>query len=328
MLDALVRTMEEGEFAHCLRLAEQVILKGGWSLSQLATINLVICRCRLGLQDPSGAVSAGAVAVELATESGEFDLAGRALLNLGTAYVGIHQYDLALEQFQTYLALLPQMKTSRRLEGAIWKHIGITYQRKLDAERALEALTRARDWFRQQGVDYAVFTCTHDLINTHLHLHEIDPHYGLEPVKGHLAELKLLIKRHPDEGYFKGTYLLDLAATYLCEGRVDRACVSASQAMAAHRGDPSHTAHCQLILHRCALEMGDVRGALGYALEARAQATAARLFDLEALASQAMVEVIKQQGPVAARQLDEEYLAIGVDLGKYLSPLILGREAH
>lgn len=328
MLDALIRMMEEGEFGRCLHVAEQMMQTGGCSLAELATINLVICRSRLGIQDPSGAVAAGALAVKLAMETGDFDLAGRALLNLGTAYVGIRQYGEAIEQFETFLELLPRLRTARRLEGAIWKHIGVAHQRNLDSQKALEALTRARDWFRQQGVDYAAFTCTHDLINTHLHLHDTEPFHGLEPVKFLLVEMKVIAKRHPEDGYYQGTYLLDLAATYLRDGRLDRATVTAHRAMAAHRGDPSHAFHCQLILHHCALEVGNARRALDYALAARSQASAARLYDLESLAAQAIGDLIRQQEPEVARQLDEEYLAIGVDLGKYLSPLILGREAH
>lgn len=326
MLDVLIRLMEEGDFTKCLRLAEQLMLKGGWSLSQMATINLVICRCRLGIQDPYGAIAAGMLAVKLAKDTGEHDLLGRALLNLGTAYVGIRQYDQALQQFYSYLEFRSEYKEARRLEGAIWKHIGVTLQRKLESQKAIEALTRARDWFSDRGVDYSIFTCNHDLINTYLQMQETDSGNTLEPVMELLFQQRAIARRNQRETYYQGTYLLDLAASYLAQGRVARAMVAANQAMEVHPGERIHTFHCQLILHKCAVEKGNPRRALGHALAARVQAVEGRFYELEFLASQAMADVIKQQGPEMVREIDEEYLAKGVDLGQYLSPWVLRRE--
>lgn len=328
MLDVLIRLMEEGDFKKCLRLAEQLMLKGGWSLAEMATINLAICRCRLGIQDPYGAIAAGMLAVKLAKDTGEFDLLGRALLNLGTAYVGIRQYDQALQQFYSYLEFRPEYKEASRLEGAIWRHIGVTHQRKLESRKAVEALTRARDWFAERSIDYSSFMCNHDLINTYLQMIETDQLTSLEPVKEMLLQQKAIASRHPKETYYRGTYLLDLAACYLVEGRVARAMVAANQGMEVHRGDRVHTFHCQMVLHRAAVEKADPRRALSHALAARVQAVEGRFYELEFLASQAMADVIKQQGPEMVRQLDEEYLAMGVDLGQYLSPWVLRRETQ
>lgn len=328
MLDMVIRLMEEGEFKKCLRLAEQLMLKGGWSLSEMAMINLAICRCRLGIQDPYGAIAAGMLAVKLARDTGDHDLLGRALLNLGTAYVGIRQYDQALQQFYSYLDFLPQYKEAHRLEGAIWRHIGVTHQRRLESAKAIEALTRARNWFASRQIDYSAFACGHDLINTYLQLNETDPLAPLDTVKELLAQQKIIAQRNPSEAYYKGTYLLDLAALYYHEGRLARAMVAANKAMAVYKGDRVHAFHCHLILHRCAVDKVDARRALGHALAARVQAVEGRHYELEFLASQAMADVIKEQRPETIRQIDEEYLAQGVDLAQYLSPWILRREVQ
>jgi len=326
MLDALVRLMEEGEFQKCLRLAEQCMMRGGWSLAEMATINMAICRCRLGLGDPYGAVAAGMLAVRLSKDVGEYDLLARALLNLGTAYVGVRQYDQALEQFYAYFEYHTHYKKARRLEGAIWKHIGVTHQRRLESQKALEALTRAREWFSRQEVEYSVFTCTHDLINTYLQMHETDPTISLDPVKYLLEDQKVIVRRNPLDSFYEATYWLDMAAYYLHDSRIGRAMVAANKAMEIRKGDRILAFHAQLILHKCALEVEDPRRALGHALAARVQAVEGRHFDLEFLASQAMADVIKQQGSEVIKSLDEEYLAKGVDLGQYLSPWILRRE--
>ena len=123
-------------------------------------------------------------------------------------------------------------------------------------------------------------------------------------------------------------YLLDMAATYLAEGRIGRAMVAANKGLEVHRGDRIHAFHCQMVLYKCSIERGDPRRALGHALAARVQAVEGRFYELEFLSSQDMADVIKQQGPEMVRQLDEEYLAMGVDLGQYLSPWVLRRETQ
>ncbi len=326
MLDTLVRLMEEGEFQKCLRLAEQCMMRGGWSLSEMATINMAICRCRLGLGDPYGAVAAGMLAVRLSKDVGEYDLLARALLNLGTAYVGVRQYDQALEQFYAYFDYHTQYKKSRRLEGAFWKHIGVTHQRKLESQKALEALKKARDWFRRQEVEYSVFTCTHDLINTYLQMHEHDPTRSLAPVKDLLEDQRLIARRNPLESYYEGTYWLDMAGYYLHDSRLGRAIVAANKAITLRKGDRMTAFHARMLLHRCYLDLDDPRAALGHALAARVLAVEGRHFDLEFLASQAMADVIREQGAEMVKSLDQEYLDQGIDLGQYLSPWVLRRE--
>jgi tetratricopeptide (TPR) repeat protein len=328
MVETLIRLMEEGEFERCLHLAEQLWVQGDRSLSDKAKINLVICRCRLGSRDPLGAIEPGILAVEFARDGGEYDLLGRALLNLGTAYVGVHQYDNALAQFEAYLSFRPQYKFAGRLEGAIWKHIGVTYQRMLESQKALEALERARGWFAQRSIDHSAFTCTHDMINTYFQMHETDPLTSLEPVRPLLTHQKVIARRNAEQPYYLGTYLLDLAAFSLHEGKIAQVEALARQASLVYRGDRIHLIHCEMLLHRAALEAGNARGAVGHALAAWIQAAEGRLTDLEFLACQAMADVLNQQRTETVRRLDQEYLAMGVDLGLCLSPGSLRRDAQ
>lgn len=326
MIQVLTALMEEGQYDKCLKAAEQQLLKGGWNISQLAQINLVICRCRLGLQDPQGAVPSGLLAVKLLRDLGEWDLLGRALLNVGTAFVGVRKYNEALEQFYGYFEYLPYYRESKRFEGAIWKHIGITHQRRLETPPAVEALNRAREWFTKHGVDHGAFTCTHDLLNTHLQVHETDPTASLAPVVELLAEERAMVKKYPGDTHMRGLLYLDEASYYFQVRRFGRALVRAMQAMEVHRGDPMLNFHSHMVLYRCNRELGHARDALGYALAARVEALHARAYDLEFLASQAMAEVIREQGVEVVRQLDVQYKEMGIDLGQYLSPSLLRRD--
>lgn len=324
MVEALARLMNEGQFRRCLAVADQMLEQGGWSRAELADIYLISCRCRLATQDPYGAVVSGSAAVRLARQEKAYDLLGRARLLLGTAYAGVGQYGRALTQFYAYFDDLPRYRESRRLEGAVWKHIGVAHQRRLESEKAVYAFNQARAWFTSSGIDYSAFTCNHDLINTYLQLAETDTESRVADVRALLEEQRSIVKRHPRDGFFAGTYLLDLASYFRHEGQVVRASVAASRALKLYQGDRVHNFHCHLLLHWCDLKRGNGRRALGHALAARAQALSGRRPDLERLASQAMAEVIDREGPEILRQLNQEYEA-GVNLGEHLGARVPDR---
>jgi len=326
VIEVLTQTMESGQYQEALRLAEQQLIRGGWDRSQLAQVNLVICRCRLGLQDPYAAVPSGLLATKLARDTGEWDLLGRALLNVGTAFAGIRQYDQALHHFYSYFEHSFRYTTSRRLEGAIWKHIGVTLQHKQESEKAIEALNRARAWYTANDVDLSAFTVTHDLVNTYLGMHDTDPNTNLDPVVDLLAFERAIVRKFPSETFYAGTHLLDRASYYMHGGRLGRAIVCAMQVLEVRKGDHSLAFFAHMVLHRCTKLTGNPKQALGYALAARVEALKDRRFELEYLASQAMADVIRQQGKEVVRELDEEYQAIGIDLSQYLSPSLLRRD--
>lgn len=328
MLDTLIRLLEEGEFGRCLHLAEQLMVQGGWTPSEMALVHLVVCRCRMGLDDLPGAVSAGLLAVGTARAEEEYDLLGRALLYLGTAYVGMGKYDNALTQFYTYLQFRDRYREAGRLEGAIWKHIGVTHQRRLEPEKALVALTKARDWFHQRSIDHGSFTCTHDMLNIYYQMHQVNPASSLQAVPGLLAFQKGIAKRHPTRPFYHGTYRLNLAAYHLCLGQYSRAGAAARRAASVFRGDRVHAFHCEMILYQCALATYDIRAALGHALTALEHAVAARQPELERLANQSIADLVRRQGPDAVRRLDAEYLAMGIDIGQYLSVATVHRDAQ
>ncbi len=325
MLDVLSQLLEDGEYEKCLKAAEQQLFRGGYTIAQLAQLNMVICRCRIGMQDPYGAVPSGLLASKLARDVGDWDTLGRSLLNLGTALVAIRQYDQALHHLYSYFEHVLHYGTARKLEGAVWKSIGVAHQRKLDSIQALEALNRARDWFMKKGIDHSAFTCTHDILNTHLQLVEAEAVDTLKPVVSLLAYERTIARKYPNDSYYAATHLLDRASVYYQEGRIGRAIICAMKSMEARKDDYLTTFHGHMVLHRCTKALGNAKQALGYALAARVAAMSAKHFELEFLASQAMADVIKKQGIQIVRELDEEYQAMGIDLSQYIAPSLLGR---
>jgi len=325
LIDYLVQLMEAGEFEKALRLSEQILLRGGMTLSEMAKLNLVICRCRLGVNDAYGAVNSGLLAVKLARDTRDWDLLGRALLNVGTAYIGTRQYDLALQHFYGFMEHRAQYTTAARFEGAVWRSIGVAHQRKLETSLAIDALNRARQWFAKLGSDHSAFACMHDLIHTYVQLHRSDPAHSLDPVAKLLEEARLVVRKYPGDSYFRGYYLYDRAIYYLHSRKLGRALVCAMKAMETHKGDHLLNSNAHMILCECNRVMGDTKQALGYALAARVEAIHGRHYELEFIAAQTMAEIIRKQGTEAVRELDLEYQAMGIDLGQYLSPSLLRR---
>lgn len=324
MVEYLVQLMEEGEFEKCLRLSEQLLLKGGMTLAEMAKVNLVICRCRLGLQDSYGAVNSGLLAVKLARDLKEWDILGRALLNVGTAYMGTRQYDRALEHFYGYMEHVHMYETARRFEGAIWRSIGVAHQRKLESAQAVDALNRAFQWFTKQGADHSAFSCIHDLVHTHLQVRRTKG-ASLDLVPPLLEEERRLARKYPADPFFQGIYLYDRATYYLRAKRYPRAMVCAMKVLDMSKGDHQLTSNAHIVLYECSRDLGDIKQALGYALAARVEAIRGKHYDLEFIAAQAMADIIRHKGTDAIRELDVEYQAMGVDLGQYLSPQLLRR---
>jgi tetratricopeptide (TPR) repeat protein len=323
MLEQLIQLMEAGDYQGCLRAAEQVLLRGGLGLAELAKVNLIIARCKLASNDAFGAIPSGIQATKMARDAKEWDLFGRALLTLGAAYVGANNFTEALDQFYTFLKHLGDFDRSRRLEGAVWRQLGITYGRMLETDKAIDSLERARRWFRRHDNDHSYFVCGSDLISVYLGLRERHPEVSIEPVRTILAEQKLFAKRLAHDPFYKIQYLYNQGEYYFYTGRIGRAMVAAMQSMDQAQNDHSHRFRCHLLLHRCSNQAGQGKQALGYAVAARLEAMKGRHYELELLAVQAITETIKREGNQVVEELEKDYREVGLELSEYLSPGLL-----
>lgn len=329
MIGYLLSLMEEGKFQQCLKATEQQLIRGGMDLAELATVNMVVCRCRVGLQDPVHAIPSGLLAAELAREIGEWDILGRALLSLGTALIAASQFDRALNHLYSYFEHLPHYRTAARFEGSIWRSIGIAHQRKLEFHRAISAFERARTWFSKRAVEHAVFTCAHDLINTYLQFYQDSGEPVLEQVPRLLKTEKEIANKYLSESYYRATYLQDLAAFFCDHGRYSRAFICALHALDLRQGDHEHNFHCQMVLHQCNRNQGAAKEALEHAVAARLEAIRGRQYELEMVAAQAISDTISEAGGQVAGWLDEDYQQDGVGIKHDLkTTALLGGNRH
>lgn len=323
MVEQLIQLMEAGDFEGCLRAAEQLLLRGGLGMVQMAHVNLVIARCKLASNDAFGAIPSGIQATKMARDAKEWDLYGRALLTLGAAYVGANQFSEALDQFYSFLKNLADFDRSKRLEGAVWRQLGITYGRILESEKAVDSLERARRWFRRHENEHSHFICGSDLVSIYLGRREREPMASIEPVRSILAEQKLYAKRFAHEPLYRIQYLYNQAEYYFYTGRIGRAMVAAMQSMDLAQSDHAHRFRCHMLLHRCTVKIGQGKESLGYAVAARMEAMKGRHYELELLAVQAITATIKREGAQVVEALEEDYREVGLELSEYLSPGIL-----
>jgi hypothetical protein len=323
MVEQLIQMMESGDYEACLRTAEQVLLRGGLSMVDMAKVNLVICRCKVANADAFGAIPSGIQATRMARDVKDWDLYGRALLTLGVAYVGAGLYEDAQNQFYTFLRHLGDFNHARRFEGAVWRHLGITYGRLLEVEKAIDSLERARRWFARQENEHSYFVCSSDLINVYLNRRQADPDAPLDPVRSILAEQKAYAKRMSQEPFYRAHYLYNQGEYDFYTGRTGRAMVAAMQAMELLRQETLLRFHCHMLLHRCSLRIGEPKQALGYAVAARIEALRGKHFELEVLAVQAITEVIHTRGATVVEELERDYREAGLDLNQYLSPALV-----
>jgi tetratricopeptide (TPR) repeat protein len=320
MVEQLIQLMEAGDYEGCLRAAEQVLLRGGLGIVEMAKVNLVIARCKLAANDAFGAIPSGIQATKMSRDAKEWDLFGRSLLTLGAAYVGANNFGEALEQFYTFIKHLADFNLSRRLEGAVWRQLGITYGRMLETEKAIDSLERARRWFARNENEHSQFICGSDLINVYLNRRQRDPEASLEPVRTILAEQKLFAKRMAHEPLYQTHYLYNHGEYYYYMGRTGRAMIMAMQSMELAPDDNAHRFQCHMLLHRCALRQGNGKHALGYAVAARLEAMRGRFYEMELLAVQAITETIRTEGSRVVEELEKDYHEVGLDLSDYLAP--------
>lgn len=323
MVEKLIQLMEAGDFEGCLRAAEQQLLRGGLGMVQMAHVNLVIARCKLASNDAFGAIPSGIQATKMARDAKEWDLFGRALLTLGAAYVGANQFPEALDQFYTFLKHLGDFDKSRRLEGAVWRQLGIAYGRILETEKAIDSLERARRWFRRQENEHSYFICGSDLVSIYLGRREREPEASIESVRTILAEQKVYAKRFAPEPLYRIQYLYNQAEYYFYTGRIGRAMVAAMQSMDLAQSDHAHRFRCHMLLHRCTVRIGQGKESLGYAVAARLEAMKGRHYELELLAVQAITETIKREGAQVVEALEQDYREVGLELSDYLAPGIV-----
>lgn len=321
-VNELVRLLESGDYRRCLEQALSLLAEDSLESAGRARVLHVISRSRFGLTDYFGAVEAADQAVALATEAGEQDLLGFALIDLAAAQSKIRRTAEAIASYRRFLSELDSFVAARCMEGTVLSAMARTLAQVGQPEAALRQLAEAIAWFIRYGDEESAHACRRSAAEIHMAQGHFDAarvllEQGDHYVQNHLANRTVLVD-----------HLLDWAALEYAAGRHQESVQGAFRALEMCVDHLEQQARAQLLLSSNAMAMGQPKDALNFAMGARVSAIDGRFYQMEFEASDIIFRVIRTEGLALLRELETEYYQVGVDLYHYLSARVIDRMAR
>ncbi|MCG0238531.1 MAG: hypothetical protein L6E13_04565 [Firmicutes bacterium] len=316
----LIELVETGQHQKALDLAEQLLQRGGHRPEDLAHLNRLVACARFNVGDAVGALPAWRSALHLARDLGLWDLVGTLCLELGQCHLSIREPREARRVLSNYFLYEHRYRKATRFQPRIWANLGAAWQMENHHSQAIPAFRRALSGFLSQGeLGFACLTW-HQLLAS---ARAAAP----REVPGLLHLLKGFAQTHRGRPGVVALYLLEQGLWALDRGRFWRATSLGLRARELSQEEPWLAFEIHMLLARASQALGFLEDALGFALSARVLALGARQYDLEFEATFLMCELIRIGGRELVQALDRSYLAQGINIGPYLSPSLLVREA-
>jgi hypothetical protein len=298
----LARLLETHQYRQCLEEASALLAAGGHDTEAEARIHAAICRSCLELGAYRVAAQAGDCAVTLARGAGAPDLTGFALADLASAQARERRYEDALQTWNAYLAMLPELVAARCREGMVRFRMGEAFRRIGEPVQAASAYEAARTWFDRFGDEPGAQDCIRALVSLRLE-------------QGDTAAARELLLHEPPG---RRDHLLDWARYYLAAARPQ---LAAEQAfLALNQAGESLDLQCQaqMLLCQSALDQAKAPEALAFALAARVSAMEGQLYDLEFEAAAVICRLLKEHGSELLHEVARDFDEQGVDIYQYL----------
>lgn len=280
MVEYLESLVEHEKYREALVEAERVLETGDITARDLAIAHCVMAVSRYHLDQFHGAITAGHIGIELAAQNDEWDWYGRTVLDMGTAYYCLGQWDEACSAWFDYLAHLPQYQRALRYEANVWYNLANVYNQTDDTPQATEALLKAIRAAKARGQHRAEHGFRHALIEVHM---KAGNHTAIPAL---LAKCLHYLRHNPGVHMHKDSWLwhLKLRSEYaLKTNRVSRAKLVAVRGVMESESNSAHAHNFHMILARLALAKQDASLGLGHYLAARMSAAECGRADLEAV---------------------------------------------
>ncbi|HYG58825.1 MAG TPA: hypothetical protein VD902_12275 [Symbiobacteriaceae bacterium] len=312
----LVRLLETGQYQHCLNEALALLETGGVTDREQARIYGAICRCRLELGNSREAELIGLHALSLADGAEDADLLAPILIDVGRARMRLRRYASALEAWEQYERLLPEMTAAQCQEGWVGRQKAEALHRLGETNRALEAYAAAGRWFERFGDQASVRACQRAMIDIHLSRGD------LKRVRRLLAEGD---RRMADaDRTFRTDHLLDWASYLLASGRPALAAGRAFSGLEQSTGLEQQS-RAQMILCQAALQQEKPVEAFAFALAARVSAIEGSHYSLEFDAAEVIFRLLRLHGSDLLDEVAADFERQGVNIYDYLSELAVRR---
>lgn len=318
-LSQLMRCLETGEHADCIRLAEQLLMRGPHPDHVKARILHALGRSKLALADYLGAIEAGEQALPLARRLDDSDLYNQLRVDLGSAYLESRHYDRAVKVLRS---LLEQegLTIAPALEAIGWEVLGRAQAKLHNVEDALQSYRLAHSLWHQAGEGARTEQVRHRLADLLIKADRLDEAAEL------LTAGEDYCRSHPEDVTARCRHRLDQAEWHFRHGAYAESVNRCLEALELARGSLVTQYHCYLLLYRNALAQGHARDALGFAFSARVAALDCGRFDLEFEAAEAMFDLIREQGPELVQLVESHYAGHGLDIYQYIPDSVLRRK--
>lgn len=292
MIELLQALVEEERFAEASRLATKIMAQNHQNPEEMVVLYRLVLNIRANLGELQGAVSAGAVAVDMAAAYGLWDVYGAACVDLAAAYGRLGHHSEAATSIYRYLEHLNLYHSAKEHEALAWFNLGKhhtmegrTSQATEAYHNALLAADRLKDGRTAHGIRQALLDA---------YLKALD----LTHVPRLLVKCAHYIRRFPDAPYVDHSrlYHVKLRARYaLLTGRLSRAKTLALYGIILAREDARHLYDFHLILSEVfrGNELTDL--AIDHAFAGRAYAVILRRADFEAGADRLILELTSQK---------------------------------
>ncbi len=304
----LKELVDQEQWDQALKVAGQLIVRGGYTGVEYAEINYAICRSKAHCQELHEAIPSGELCRRLCLDSGEWDLLGKVLLVLGVIYIRIRSYQRALATLNEYFEHAPRYLTVGKLAGRVWHNIGNALVRLGQFDEAVRALNQAREAYRLTEDDVVLYhQVTQLLVDCCLEV-------NLSAIPSLLSELRTNALHHSEVRDSRPRYFF-ARARYAYRLGAYRWAASLCLAGLLEPNKYGWTeVHLNLMLSKCLAAIGHCKDALGYALAGRMAAIQKRAFDLEFIAIEAMYDLMSKHGTALLHSLDQDYLQQGLDM--------------
>lgn len=317
-MSTLQKLLEAERFEECAAMAMQILQSDGHTTQEALECHYALLKCHLKARSTIAAAHSGEQALALACDARDFEMAGKILVGLRSAYCRLRMYRQQERADSKVLRMLMEFGGTLELEFQVRFGLATAALKLGEYQRALNQVGMAR---AVCGDDPgAAEECRRLMRSAMLRLGRLDE------VQTLLAESYAYIDHHPDDRKAKFKYWFDLAEYTLAGGSPERAVLNVLQALDFTAAKTVPTVLCYLLLHRCAAARQEWADALAFALHARLAALDGERHDLSHQALLIMSDLLQEHGPVLLDGLGRHFASSGLDPFRFLPTLVGGPE--
>lgn len=291
-IEYLRELWQRQEWSKLLDSTKSLLMRGGWTVEELAYLNYYACRGRFGEGEFYAGLPSGELARRLAEDVGAWDLLANIHITLSAGYHWVMQYERSLEHAFAFLEKLPRFSAVREREGEAWIRVGMGYEGLGKHREAFLAYERAHKLLKQLGRWHWAYAAIR--LATRL-LYDDNP----EAIPEMMAEQMRLRRLDPTNKYIRALLYLERARYALHQGEHARCLWLASHCI-RRAVDAYQVFEAHLEIAKCHRAMGNFASAMHHVHQARATALGRKMYAEEYKAVELLYDLIKEQGRVTS----------------------------